>query len=62
MLFRTLGLTELSEAMLLLGRVDEASTLKQVRIALTTAVALYRAMDMAFWLPQAEALLAQVAF
>ena len=29
MLFRTLGLTELSEAMLLLGRVDEASTLTE---------------------------------
>jgi class 3 adenylate cyclase/tetratricopeptide (TPR) repeat protein len=30
------------------------------RVALTTAVALYRAMDMTFWLPQAEAALAQV--
>jgi hypothetical protein len=29
MLFRTLVLTELSEAMLLLGRVDEASTLTE---------------------------------
>jgi tetratricopeptide (TPR) repeat protein len=27
---------------------------------LSTAIALYRAMDMAFWLPQAEAALAQV--
>ena len=32
----------------------------QARAALTTAVALYRAMDMTFWLPQAEAALAQV--
>ena len=30
------------------------------RAALTTAVALYRAMDMTFWLPQAEAALVQV--
>ena len=30
------------------------------RAALSTAIALYRAMDMAFWLPQAEAALAQV--
>jgi len=26
---------------------------------MTTAIALYRAMDMTFWLPQAEAALAQ---
>jgi hypothetical protein len=32
---------------------------EQARVALTTAVALYRAMDMTFWLPQAEAALAQ---
>ena len=30
------------------------------RAALATAIALYRAMDMTFWLPQAEATLAQV--
>ena len=34
---------------------------EQARLALSTAIALYRAMDMAFWLPQAEAALAQVA-
>ena len=33
----------------------------QARAALTTATDLYRAMDMTFWLPQAEAALAQVA-
>jgi tetratricopeptide (TPR) repeat protein len=33
----------------------------QARAALTTAIDLYRAMDMPFWLPQAEAALAQVA-
>src|SRR5262249_41981082 len=33
---------------------------EQARAALTTAIALYRAMDMTFWLPQAEAALAQV--
>ena len=32
----------------------------QARTALSTAIALYRAMDMTFWLPQAEAALAQV--
>jgi len=31
------------------------------RAALSTAIALYRAMDMPFWLPAAEAMLAQVA-
>jgi hypothetical protein len=30
------------------------------RAELTTAMALYRAMDMTFWLPQAEAALEQV--
>jgi tetratricopeptide (TPR) repeat protein len=34
---------------------------EQARAALTTAINLYRAMDMTFWLPQAEAALAQVA-
>ena len=33
----------------------------QARAALSTALAMYRTMDMAFWLPQAEAVLAQVA-
>jgi class 3 adenylate cyclase/tetratricopeptide (TPR) repeat protein len=33
---------------------------EQARDALTTAIGLYRAMDMTFWLPQAEAALAQV--
>jgi class 3 adenylate cyclase/tetratricopeptide (TPR) repeat protein len=32
----------------------------QARTALSTAIALYRAMEMTFWLPQAEAVLAQV--
>ena len=32
---------------------------EQARAALTTAMALYRAMEMTFWLPQAEAALAQ---
>ena len=34
----------------------------QARTALSTAIELYRAMGMTFWLPQAEAALAQVAF
>jgi tetratricopeptide (TPR) repeat protein len=33
---------------------------EQARAALTTAIALYRAMDMTFWLPHAEAAQAQV--
>jgi tetratricopeptide (TPR) repeat protein len=33
---------------------------EQARTALSTAIALYRDMDMTFWLPQAEASLAQV--
>ncbi len=37
-----------------LGHGDAART------ALAAAIALYRAMDMTFWLPEAEALLAQV--
>jgi hypothetical protein len=32
---------------------------KQARTALSTAIALCRTMDMSFWLPQAEAALAQ---
>jgi hypothetical protein len=32
----------------------------QARAELSTAIALYREMDMTFWLPQAEAALAQV--
>ena len=32
----------------------------QAQAELSTAIALYRAMDMTFWLPQAEAALAQV--
>ena len=33
---------------------------EQARIELATAIDLYRAMDMTFWLPQAEAALAQM--
>ena len=33
---------------------------EQARAVLTTAIELYRAMDMTFWLPQTEAALAQV--
>jgi class 3 adenylate cyclase/tetratricopeptide (TPR) repeat protein len=33
---------------------------EQARTALTAAIAMYQAMDMTFWLPQAEAALAQV--
>jgi hypothetical protein len=32
---------------------------EQARSALTTAIEMYRAMEMTFWLPQAEAALAQ---
>jgi len=33
---------------------------EQARAALTTAIEMYRAMDMTFWLSQTEATLAQV--
>ena len=33
---------------------------EQARTALTTAIEMYRTMDMIFWLPQAEAALAQM--
>jgi hypothetical protein len=33
---------------------------EQTRAELSTAIDLYRAMEMTFWLPQAEAALAQV--
>jgi tetratricopeptide (TPR) repeat protein len=33
---------------------------EQARLALSAAIALYRTMEMTFWLPQAEAMLAQV--
>jgi tetratricopeptide (TPR) repeat protein len=33
---------------------------EEARVALSTAIDLYRAMDMTFWLPQAEAALAEV--
>jgi hypothetical protein len=41
----------------LYGQTDRA---EQARAALATAIDLYCAMDMTFWLPQAEATLAQV--
>jgi len=34
---------------------------ERAHAALAAAIMLYRAMDMTFWLPQAEAMLAQVA-
>ena len=33
---------------------------EQARAVLSTAIEMYRAMDMTFWLPQAEMALAQV--
>jgi tetratricopeptide (TPR) repeat protein len=41
----------------LYARVDRR---EQARVELSAAIALYRAMEMTFWLPQAEAALAQV--
>ena len=44
-----------------LGRLyHQTGRAAQARAALSTAIDLYRAMDMTFWLPQAEAALAQV--
>jgi tetratricopeptide (TPR) repeat protein len=42
---------------LLYRKIDRG---EQSRTELSTAIAMYRAMDMTFWLPQAEAALAQV--
>jgi class 3 adenylate cyclase/tetratricopeptide (TPR) repeat protein len=43
-----------------LGRLyGQTGQIEQARVALTAAINLYRAMDMSFWLPQAEAALAQ---
>jgi tetratricopeptide (TPR) repeat protein len=45
-----------------LGRLyHQTGRAEQARAALATAIDLYRAMDMTFWLPQAEAALALVA-
>jgi tetratricopeptide (TPR) repeat protein len=44
-----------------LGRLyGQTGRRASARAALSAAIALYRAMDMIFWLPQAEAVLAQV--
>ena len=40
---------------------SQAARAEQARAELHTAIALYRDMAMTFWLPQAEAALAQVA-
>jgi hypothetical protein len=44
-----------------LGRLyGQTGQREQTRAALSTAIDLYRAMDVTFWLPQAEAALVQV--
>jgi tetratricopeptide (TPR) repeat protein len=44
-----------------LGRLySQTGRAEQARAALSTAIDFYRSMEMAFWLPQAEAILAQV--
>jgi tetratricopeptide (TPR) repeat protein len=44
-----------------LGRLyGQMGQVEQARAALSAAIALYRALDMTFWLPQAEVALAQV--
>jgi hypothetical protein len=44
-----------------LGRLyHQTDRENQARAELSAAIELYRAMDMTFWLPQAEAALAQV--
>jgi len=62
-LAETLGMRPLvAHCHLGLGRLyGQTGRAEQARTALTTAIDLYRAMDMTFWLPQAEAALAQVA-
>ena len=44
-----------------LGMLYAATSQREhARTELSTAIALYRAIDMTFWLPQTEAVLAQV--
>jgi hypothetical protein len=44
-----------------LGRLyGQTGQREQARTALTTAIDLYRAMDMTFWLPQVEVAQAQI--
>jgi hypothetical protein len=44
-----------------LGRLyGQTGQREHARIALSTAITMYRAMDMTFWLPQAEAALSQM--
>jgi hypothetical protein len=51
----------LGETRRLTGRLGEAQILtEQARAELSIAIELYRTMDMAFWLPQAESALAEV--
>ena len=38
---------------------SQGERLEEARVALSTAIHMYRAMEMTFWLPQAEAALAQ---
>jgi hypothetical protein len=56
--------TYFCQALALAGELSalyaQISQRQQARTALTAAIGLYRAMDMTFWLPQAEAALAQV--
>ena len=40
--------------------ISQDRTAEQARAELSTAMTLYHAMDMTFWLPQAEAALAHV--
>ena len=43
-----------------LGTCMPGSAAREARAELSAAIELYRTMDMTFWLPQAEAALAQV--
>ena len=43
------------------SRKGAKASVRQARAALSTAIELYRAMEMTFWLPETEAVLAQVA-
>ena len=42
---------------ILYGKINRR---EEARTALTTAIEMYRAMEMTFWLPEAEAALAEV--
>ena len=53
--FRRIGVSELGRRQDERHRAAEVRQREQAHTALSTAIEMYRAMEMTFWLPQAEA-------